>query len=384
MTPTPRVPIKPEILRWARERAGLDMQTLMRKFPRWKEWEGGTLQPTLRQLELIAKEVHLPIGHFFAETPPKEKLPIPDLRPGPNHSLKPSPELLDTIYIVQQRLTWYREFLEQQAENPLPFVGKSSLQESPEDVAGEIRRVLGLDELRREAIPTWSEAFRALVSKVESRGILVMVSSVVGNNPHRPLDPREFRGFAIADSYAPVIFVNAADFKAAQIFTLAHELAHIWLGKSGVSNPGLTVFFSDRVEQWCNRVAAELLVPKEELLTLYRPDNNLHRELQKLARHFKVSTLVVLRRLLELRKIKQSTFRAIFEEEVAEVRRVERRTSAGGNFYRTLALRASKTFSQALLVSTLEGRTLYREALHLLAIRSVTTLKKFARELGVI
>ena len=383
MTPTPRVAVKPQILRWARERAGVDIHTLLRKFPKWREWEKGTLQPTLRQLEQVAKEVHLPIGYLFAEAPPRETLPIPDFRSGSQRSRKPSPELLETLYIVQERQAWYREFLERQGGVPLPFVGTATLRKSPERVAAEIRRELGLDEVRREDIPTWSQAFRAMVAKVEDHGILVMANSVVGNNPRRPLDPEEFRGFALVDPYAPVIFVNAADFKAAQMFTLAHELAHIWLGKAGVSNPGLTVFPTDQVEQWCNRVAAELLVPRQEILKVYRPRSDLHRELENLARYFKVSTLVILRRLLELGKIDRETFWEAFREERERVRRAERRDSEGGNFYRTLAIRTSKTFARALLTSTLEGHTLYREALHLLGVRSVTTLKKFAKELGV-
>ena len=106
-----RVDVKPEMLRWARERAGLDQNDLSRKFQKLDEWETGTAQPTLKQLEAFARAVHVPTGYLFLGSPPHEPVPIPDFRTVAGRNLtRPSPNLLDTIYACQERQSWYREY----------------------------------------------------------------------------------------------------------------------------------------------------------------------------------------------------------------------------------------------------------------------------------
>ena len=165
-----------------------------------------------------------------------------------------------------------------------------------------MRAALGFDLAERRALRTWTDALRRFIEQVDSIGVLVMVNGVVGNNTRRKLDPEEFRGFALADDLAPLIFINGADTKAAQMFTLAHELAHIWLGESALSNVEPASAPSHAIEVWCNRIAAELLVPQETLRVAYREGEGLPAQLNRLARHFKVSTLVVLRRDLRHRR----------------------------------------------------------------------------------
>ena len=355
-------------------------------FPKIEDWERGTAQPTLKQLERLAKTLHVPLGFLFLDTPPEEPLPIPDFRTMPQARLsRPSPELLDTIYICQQRQEWYRNYLLSIGEHQLPFVGKASLNDDPNTIAAEISKVVRFDLEERRSIPTWTQALSRFIDQVERIGVLVMVNGVVGNNTHRPLDPEEFRGFALVDKLAPLIFINGADTRSGKTFTLAHELAHIWLGESGISDASLEIFSGDRVERWCNQVAAEMLVPVSMLRKNYNPRHELLPELNRLARILKVSTLVILRRLYDAEYLDRDTYQQVYEEELERLLSYERRATGegGGNFYRSISRRVSKRFAQALIISTLEGQTLFRDAYAMLGVSRAETFKKFADELGV-
>lgn len=380
---TVRVPVNPLMLRWARERAGQDLSALEKAFPDLPAWERGDGQPTLKQLERFAQKTHVPFGYLFLDAPPDEPLPIPDFRTMHRMSRRPSPDLLDTIYICQQRQEWYRNYLQRLGAEALPFVGSVTLEADPIQVAADIRQRLQFDLEERRNMGSWEEALRRFVEQTEAAGVLVMSSGIVGSNTHRKLDPQEFRGFALVDSLAPVVFINAADTKAAQMFTLAHELAHVWLGKSGVSDVQVGAFPDETVEKWCNQVAAELLVPAAALERAHQPAEELRPELDRLARHFKVSTLVILRRLHEIGALNREEFWQAYQEELAHLRQFERRGAGSGDFYRTLNTRVSKSFAQAVVISALEGQTLFRDAFQMLGIRKQETFHQFAQSLGV-
>lgn len=379
-----RVNVRAELLTWARERAGLDAVALAGRFPKLTDWEEGSRQPTLRQLEDFAHAVHVPIGYLFLPAPPEEAMPIPDFRTLAGRRItRPTPNLLDTLYLCQQRQDWYRDYSRLHGMAPLPFVGSAHIQDDPARLAEAMRDTLALSVAERQQIPTWTDALRQLVAKAEDAGVLVMANSIVGSNSHRKLEVEEFRGFALADNLAPLVFVNASDSKAAQMFTLAHELAHLWLGESGISDPEVSQIPQQGIERWCNSVAAELLVPLAELRREYRPDISVLDEIQRLARSFKVSTLVALRRLFDAGFIDQAVLWQRYEEELTRIRALDRGGSGGGDFYRTLGARVGKRFAHAVLSSTLEGQTLFQEAFRMLGVRKTSTFYEAARELGV-
>jgi Zn-dependent peptidase ImmA (M78 family) len=377
-----RVQVQPHMLRWARERARLDLDALRGTFPSADAWERGERHPTMKQLERFAAITRVPVGYLLLNTAPDEELPIPDFRTMAEPYRRPSPDLLGTIYLCQQRQDWYRGYLKDIGEEPLPFVASVRLGDDALRVAGQIRRRLGFDVDERGQMSSWTEAMSAFVDLTGRAGVLVMASGVVGSNTHRKLSPEEFRGFALVDDLAPLVFVNAADTKSAQMFTLAHELVHIWLGTSGISDAHVARFTDERTERWCDQVAAELLVPLEALRTAYRPGFSVEEVMASLARQFKVSTLVILRRLREAEILGKEEFWATYDAESKRLAGIKR-PSTGGDFYRTLNTRVSRQFAQAVVTSALEGQTLFREAYRMLGVRNPKTFEKLAQTLGL-
>jgi len=404
-----RVTVKPELIEWARERAGLELEDLTARFRKLPEWESGDTRPTLKQVEAFAKAVHVPVGFLFLAEPPEEALPISDFRTFDGQGVRhPSPDLLDTIYACQERQSWYRDFIRTSGLSAPDFVGSIKANTRSEVAAARMRGDLNFDLAARRKCRTPSKAFRLLVDRAEDAGILVMVSGIVGSNTRRKLDPDEFRSFALADTQAPVVFINNTDTKAAQIFTLIHELAHVWLGISALSNVGdIPRSRLDGQEAWCSAVAAEFLVPLTDLKAELRDEMPLE-SVSRLAQTFKVSKLVILRRLLDAKRLDRKSFDAAWDMEtkplqMATLRQIERKPAIGqeetersqvtsrdfqggsgksGTFYPSTLTRVSRRFARALVVSTLEGQTLYRDAFHMLGISNTRTLDKLGRESG--
>ena len=378
-----RVEVKPEMLRWARERSGKTTANLTGRFPKFEQWERSECNPTLKQLESFAKATHVPIGYLFLPEPPVETVPIPDFRTIGNEYIgHSSPDLLDTIYICQQRQEWYRDFARSMGEAPFSFVGSADLKSDIIATAADIRHSLKFDVEERKRIPTWTEALRRFIEQTDDFGVMVMVSGVVGSNNRRKLEPEEFRGFALTDNLAPLVFINGADTKAAQMFTLAHELAHLWLGESALSDINAAFSPSNEVEIWCNQVAAEILVPLSMIEEVYQPSSYLNDEVNRLAHRFKVSTLVILRRIHDVGGLTREEFWDAFNDELERLRALS--GGSGGNFYLTQAARVSKRFARALVISTLEGQTLYRDARQLLGFVKYSTFQELGHSLGVL
>ncbi len=377
-----RVDIEPKTLIWAIERSRRPMSDLVKRQPKLPAWLSGELSPTLKQLESLAAATYTPLGFLLLPEPVEEELPVPDFRTMGDAAIKgPSANLLETLALCSERQEWYRSYAQETEQPKLAFVGSLLVEVPPTAAARAIEEVLDFSISSRVAYGSWSDALRGLIEQAENAGILVMVSGVVASNTHRILDPREFRGFAFSDELAPVIFINGADTKAAQIFSLAHELAHVWLGESAVSNAAPDQPAFNETERWCNDVAAELLVPQTSFLENYDQEQQMSEQLETLARLYRVSTLVILRRVFDVGLLEWADFRAAYQDELERVLGVVR--ADGGNFFNTQPVRASKRFTRAILTDTLEGRTLYRDAFRLIGFKKLSTFEGLSERLGV-
>lgn len=374
--------INTDMLTWARERSGISVPDFARRCgiseERLREWESGERKLTFNQAMRFAEKAHVPFGYLFLAKPPEEVLPIPDLRTLEGQGVqRPSAELLDLVKLMMQRQEWYREYLQQHFAQANPYVGRASYSDSVESIVEDIRACLGV-----EPHPTrgkWDDYYRDLVQRIESLGILVMRQGNLGHHS-RPLNVEEFRGFAIVDEYAPIIFVNHSDALGARLFTLIHELCHIWIGQSGISDGDTNTHRQEEV--LCNAVAAEFLVPAQEFRALWQHDSESWEDnLPPLEAHFHVSTWALARRALTLNFISQQEYgRYIFEQK----KRYEQRKGSGGpTYYQTKKAQISRQFSQAVVGEALSGQLLLREAGELLGGIKPGKIETFARELGV-
>lgn len=379
---TVRVDVKPELLDFARDRSGIAARDWERRFPKFGEWYSGTRQPTLKQLEDFARKTHTPVGLFFLPEPPVEEVPIADFRTVTNQAVQPDANLLDVIYAAQARQEWYRDHLLLNNESPVAWVGALSVSDSTEAAAAYLSEQLRWGAAERAACRTWSAALTSIREAAEESGVLVMIAGHAGSYTGRKLEPAIFRGFALSDDYAPVVFVNGADAKSAQIFTLVHELAHLLIGSTGLSD--IEPATDDETERWCNRVAADFLLPADEFNALVGAALDPAGQLEELAEHFKVSTQTVLGRFRELGYIDWDTYWKLRGAEAARIAALPENASSGGNYLNTRPVQVSKRFASELLASAYEGTTSFTEALRLIGTKKERTLRDMADRLGVL
>jgi len=360
-----------ELITWARERAKLTVEQVATGLgvrpDKVIAWEGGRAHPTLRQAEGMAQRLHVPFGYLFLSSPPKEEMPLPDLRTIANRPITdPSPELIEVTQDALRKQDWYREYRVAEGAEPLPFVGRYSVDGGADQIADNMRRTLAVNDDLRHMARNWEEFLTLLARNAEGAGVLILRSGVVGNNTRRPLDVREFRGFALSDSVAPIVFINAQDSKAAQIFTLTHELAHIWIGQSGVSNPDYRMRARQQaspIDRFCDQVAAEVLVPIGDFTDRWSGQEDIDSNLWRLARRYRVSELVILRRAFEIGIVDEWEYEQHFNPLA-----VRKGGGEGGSHYRNVLVRNSRTFTLSLLAAATGGRVSYRDSATLLNV----------------
>ena len=374
--------VTPEIITWARgrlkwdheklaKRVGVNVRTLI-------AWETGDKRPTQRQATKLADKLYVPLGYLWLSAPPALEVPIPDLRTVSDVVAQPpSADFMDVLYDARRKQHWYREYLQSEGARPLLFVGRFPLKDNPRvnDVADDMRVTIGIGDARQEA-KTSPQFLSFLAENAGKIGILVLQSGKVGDNTHRTLDVDEFRGFALVDDFAPLVFINSADTLAARIFTLAHELAHVWIGESGISNPttiGIVLQEDNRINRFCNQVAAELLMPVASFVNEWQQDKTIEENIAALAGFYHVSRLAVLIRAYEHELLPDKIYRL----QLRRLRQWEGQNpkGGGGNFWNNFVASNSRALVHAVLTSAAEGRVSERDAATLLSLTNRKTLR---------
>ncbi len=363
------IDVNPDMISWAITRAGFQLQDFLDNHPTVLKWLEKIRKPTVKQLEDFAKSVHIPFGYLFLNEPPNEVIPFPFFRTGKSAANNQvSLNVYDTILILQRRQDWLVDYLIDNGQGPLAYVGKYTPKSSYLTIVADIRSTLRLDTEWAKNFRTHEDTLNHITEKIEEAGIIVNFNGVVENNTHRPIPVEECRGFVLVNAIASFLFVNAADAKAAQLFTIVHELAHVWLGESAGFNNEQLLPADDPVEKLCDLVAAEFLVPADSFIALWAKQ----RDITSLSRYFKVSQLVIARRALDLGVFSKSDFFTFYNEFMERVRMKKEEQGAGGNFYATARKRISVSFASYVNQAVKQDKILYRDAYRITGLKGDT------------
>lgn len=367
-----KVDVSNEILEWVISH--IRMEILSDKIVNYLEsWRSGEKTPTFNQIEKVSKATGIPLGYFFLITPPMEDVSFVDYRTIDSLEFEnPSRNLIDTLHDMEQVQDWIREYLISEGSKKIDFVGSLNNEHDNMIFAEKVRDLLGIQKEWYKTIRTTEEAFNLLRAAMNDIGVIVMMSGIVANNTHRPLDIKEFRAFAVVDDYAPLIFVNSNDSVNGKLFSLIHELAHICIGENSLFNDRYSYATGiKKTETICNAVAAEILVPTDIFINIWKnyiknADNE--QAIVSLAQFFKCGITVIARKAYDNGFIDYKLYCEIAELAVKQYNEVQKRKKergSGGDFYRTLASRIDKRFLGMLVNSVNSGRTLYSDAFRL-------------------
>jgi Zn-dependent peptidase ImmA (M78 family) len=354
---------------------------LWTKFPQLQAWIDGEKKPTVNQLADFAKAVHIPFGFFFLEQLPAIKNTVPLFRTSSKQAhFDYSYELRESINSIQKRQDWLVDYLLSEQYDALPFVGKFNTGDSHTVIANDIRKVLQLPVNWSQFLYDKDAALKHLIQKAEAAGIYVAMNGVLGNSS-KNLNPEEFKGFVLSNKYAPYIFINGKDYPAAKIFTFMHELAHIWLDKSAALDIERLLPANTETEKLCDAVAAELLVSKDVLIAEWIKVEKQANPLDYLERFFKVSKVVIARRLLDLGIYSKAQFFAFYNTYKAFWdNKKENEDGGGGSFYNNQPYRVGIKFFETVNAATASGKLLYTDAYKLTNLYG-STFSKFKTHL---
>jgi Zn-dependent peptidase ImmA (M78 family) len=377
--------INPEILKWARKSAKLSLEkaasTISKtcKVERIKEWESQECKyfPSHKQVEKLARLYRRPKEVFFFPYIPKDYPPLKDFRRNRDEGYSTS--LIFMMREVQEKHEWLSNFLSKNKEKKLEFVGKYNIKSNVDVVAKDIRKTLGIGKIATDVKP-----LKYWIEKAESKRIYITLSS--NYHTRLKLDSDIFKAFVIADKMAPFIFLNSDDWDHGQLVTLVHELVHIWIGVSGVSNDTEISSVNKQgihpVEKFCNEVTAKVLLPEEDLL-IYLPENNKteFKHIAKAARRLGVNNHTIVSRAYDLGIIEDEKYDEYKKEsekvwkEYLYKESQKKKSSGGPNYYIMQLRRNSKAFANIVMDFYKGGKIDGNDASRLLKVKEANFVK---------
>lgn len=376
------IQIKTSIIRWACDRIGSLYSELSasKDFKRLSNEKDGAVSLTLKQAEKLAKVLRYPFVYLLLDSPVTDidKLPIADFRSIEGKEVRPNINLKEQIEYCQNQQDWFSDYVNTCDLDVFKYNGKFSLLDDPQEVGLKLKEFLKISyKLSKNA----NDYLKRLKIILENNGILVSSSKVLKNTQNR-LNLSDFRGFALYDDNAPLIFINGNDSTVAQIFTLCHELGHIVLGQSGVSD--VVKNNTKKIEKWCNEFAANILMPKNDVIDTFDQYINISQFLQDATKMFHVSANALLLRIYNLNLIDKDTFdkewakaKALYKEYLESLQ--ESNGKSSGNYYKTVNSRLSHRLLQSLISSTSVGKTTFRDAAYLLGLKSVSSFDRLVK-----
>ena len=380
--------VNPDILRWARERMHLSLEDAAARanIGRKKELEPparldamelGNEPVTPNQLKALANLYRRPTLTFYLAKPPAIDNAIPDFRTladAPVGDIAPNLDVL--IRRLRARQQQLRELMIDEGAARLNFIGRFDRNTSADRIAEDIRGAieLPLDEQRRFA--DRDALFRGLRKKFEALGIFIQLVGDLGSH-HSKIEPEVFRGLVLLDDYAPIVAINPNDAAAAFLFTMLHEVAHIWLGEAGISNASAfeSGVAANATEQLCNSVAAEFLVPRAPFLESWNANRGqeLARKVDMLSASWKVSRAMIARRARELRLISEDDWWGLYRlyQQAWRRQREQLQEQDGGPGWYLLAHRRLGNGLISKVLGALDSGSLtYTEASRILGVKA--------------
>lgn len=384
--------ITPNILKWARESAKIAEETAAAKVhvsvAKLREWESGADQPTIKQAQDLAKAYKRPFAILFLSEIPRDFQPLRDFRRKGSKSLGTASIFI--IREIQTKQEWISVVNQEDDMQKVPFIGRFTVNDNPVVVANDILASFDINPFRYDT----SSPIKEWIDKAETNGIFVSRTSFI--HSRLTLDSDEIQGFAIADPYAPFVFVNSDDWDAPQLFTLVHEIAHLWIAATGISNE-IELGIRDQrglqpIELFCNEVAGNALMPLEVIQKLPSNAFDSMERLFPIAKRLAVSSFALLVRALNLRlisfeKYKQLKFAADREyqaflkrEEEKQAKQKSKENKGGPNYYLLQVNRNSRLFTQTVLDAFRGGMIEPTQASRLLNVQ-VTRFPKLEAQL---